>query len=78
MTQATYSRNEQAMRSDLRPCRDQRLCRPDVPPGEGAGERTGALPTDADPQACLDAPFIGSARMQACTVELAGDARQLD
>ena len=76
--QTTLSRNEQAMRSDPRPCRDQRLCRPDVPPEEGAGERTGALPTNADQQACLDTSFIGSARMEACTVELAGDARQLD
>ena len=78
MTQATYSRNEQAMGSDPRPCRDQRLCRREVPPGEGAGERTGALPTDGDQQACLEMPFIGSARRQACTVEFEGDAQRLD
>jgi hypothetical protein len=78
MMQATYSRNEQATRSDPRPCRDQRLCRREVPPGEGAGERTGALPTDAEQETCLEMPFIGSARMAACTVELEGDAQRLD
>jgi hypothetical protein len=51
---------------------------PTYPPRRGAGERTGAVPTGADQQACLETPFICGARMEGCTVELAGDARRLD
>jgi hypothetical protein len=45
------------------------------PQGKGAGDYTGGLPSDAEHEVCLNTPFICGARMEECTVELAGDAR---
>jgi hypothetical protein len=45
------------------------------PNGKGAGDYTGGLPSDAEHEVCLNTPFICGARMEECTVELAGEAR---
>jgi hypothetical protein len=46
------------------------------PQGKGAGDCTGGLPSDAEHEVCLNTPFICGARMEACTVEVAGDAQR--
>ena len=48
------------------------------PQGKGAGDYTGGLPRDAEAEVLLNTPFICGARMQECTVELAGQARIAD
>jgi len=45
------------------------------PQGKGAGDYTGGLPRDAEYEVCLNTPFICGARMQECTVQLAGEAQ---
>jgi hypothetical protein len=44
------------------------------PQGKGAGDCTGGLPSGAEQEVCLNTPLINGARMEGCTVELAGDA----
>lgn len=48
------------------------------PQGKAAGDYTGGLPRDAENEVLLNTPFICGARMQECTVELAGQARIAD
>ncbi|MEP7182460.1 MAG: hypothetical protein ABI886_09755 [Betaproteobacteria bacterium] len=48
------------------------------PQGKAAGDCTGGLPRDAENEDLLNTPFICGARMQECTVELAGQARIAD
>jgi hypothetical protein len=45
------------------------------PQGKGAGDYTGGLPRDAEQEVRLNTPFICGARMEGCTVELAGEAQ---
>jgi len=45
------------------------------PQARGAGDYTGGLPRDAENEAFGKTPFICSARMEECTVALAGQAR---
>ena len=44
------------------------------PQGKGAGDYTGGLPRDAENEVLVNTPFICGARMQDCTVQLAGEA----
>jgi hypothetical protein len=45
------------------------------PQGRGAGDYAGGLPRDAENEALGNTPFICGARMEECTVALAGQAR---
>lgn len=44
------------------------------PQGKAAGDYTGGLPRDAESEVLINTPFICGARMEGCTVALAGQA----
>jgi hypothetical protein len=78
MMQTSFSRKEMAMLIYRVPVVIKGYAVLKYPQGKGAGDYTGGLPSDAEHEVCLNTPFICGARMEQCTVELAGDAQRLE